>query len=64
MTRKTDLVLTSNFVLCKDLNDSRCVLLYCGEPKDELEAFLQLEAFIKRHTKRQKKITEQSRSNQ
>lgn len=50
--RRTDLVLTSNFVLCKDLDKNRCVLLYCGEPKDELKAFLQLESFIKRNTKR------------
>ena len=64
MDDRTSLVLTSNFVLCKDLNKNRCVLLFCGEPKDELKAFLQLERFIKRNTKRKIKTTKIIKGNE
>lgn len=49
-----DLVKRGNFVLVQNMNDDRpqgYMVLFCGEPKDEKKAFLQLEKVILKHTK-------------
>lgn len=62
VTRYLDLVKSSNFVLVRSEIHNRLSVLYCGEPKDEKKAFLQLEKLIKKNTKRL--VTERRESNE
>lgn len=50
-----DLVKLSNFVLVRNVGEKpithEYMILFCGEPKDEKKAFLQLEKVILKHQK-------------